>query len=551
VTLPAPGSAGEPADSETAARPAGTAIPHSDALFAVLDGSRSPVVGVTASGIVDYANDEALVAFGYPYDELIGKPVELLMPPASADRHVKLRECYAADAQPRAMGSGLELSARRKDGTTFPVEISLTPLPTPDGTWTIAGIIDITARRAAEDRVRTMSRAHLALAELNAEILRARTPEDLYLHACQVISAVSAGIATWVAAPDRASGTRVARKVGDIGPVGEGDLDPLVAIPPLREVLASSTPWICTDVAAELAGPWADWARGRGISAVVALPLRRSSQAVAVLVIQTDNRDVLEEELVSVLVTMADNVSFALDRFDSQAQLQRIDAQRVDLLSRLVAAQEEERARIAADVHDHSIQSLAAIDLRLGLLRTRIAAAAPELAGSVDALQLALGEVTGGLRHLLFELEVADPGVTLADQLRDSLEYVFLEESVATAIRWETDPGTADADLPPATRDHAVRICREALTNVRRHAYASHVVIAIRPDADGVEIAVIDDGVGPSGDLTSLRSAHGHRGLDGMRDRAQVVGGWCRLERADGHTTLRFWLPPATASPAG
>ena len=116
------------------------------------------------------------------------------------------------------------------------------------------------------------------------------------------------------------------------------------------------------------------------------------------------------------------------------------------------------------------------------------------------------------------------------------------------SVRVESGAVPADADLSPTVRGHAVRICKEALTNVRRHAHADHVVIAIRPDPEGVEIAVIDDGVGPSGDLTTLRSAAGHRGLDGMRDRAQVVGGWCRLERANGHTTLRFWLPRDDAS---
>lgn len=529
-------------------------MPYSDALFAILDATSSAIVAVTASGVIDYANQEALVAFGYTQDELLGRPVETLMPAASALQHAKLREGYIADARPRAMGSGLELAAQRKDGTTFPVEISLTPLPTPDGPWTLAGIVDISARRAAETRVRRMSRAHLALAELNAEILRAQTPADLFLHVCQVIAAVSTQVSTWVAAPDGASRLRVDCSVGDIGPMAGGDLDPSAAIPPLLSVLVNSAPWFCRDLAAEVSGPWVEWARAEGVRTVVALPLRRASRAVAVLVIQAHDHTLLEEELVSVLVTMADNVSFALDRLDSQAQLRRFDAQRVDLLNRLVAAQEEERARIAADVHDHSIQSLAAIDLRLGLLRTRIATAAPELAASVDLLQAAVSEVTGGLRHLLFELEVADPGVSLVDQLRDALDYVFLDESVATALRWEDGADLAavpaDADLPPTTRRHAVRICREALVNVRRHAFASHVVIAIRPDRDGVEIAVIDDGVGPSGDLTTLRSAHGHRGLNGMRDRAQVVGGWCRLERADGHTTLRFWLPRAPSSPA-
>ena len=190
------------------------------------------------------------------------------------------------------------------------------------------------------------------------------------------------------------------------------------------------------------------------------------------------------------------------------------------------------------------MQSLAALDLRLGLLRRRIASAAPELTASVEVLQGTVNEVIGGLRHLLFELEVAEDRVTLADQLRDALEHVFADERVSTALRVEHGPGpVTTTDLPPAVRACAIRIGKEALANVLRHAQASTVVVTLRPDADGVEVAVVDDGVGPAGDVATLRSAPGHRGLDGMRDRAQVVGGWCRLERADGRTTLRFWLP--------
>ena len=96
---------------------------------------------------------------------------------------------------------------------------------------------------------------------------------------------------------------------------------------------------------------------------------------------------------------------------------------------------------------------------------------------------------------------------------------------------------------PPRVREHAVRICKEALSNARRHAQATRVDIVIRPDRDGIEIAVVDDGVGPAGDVEALRSAHGHRGLSGMRDRAELAGGWCRLERHDDTTVLRFWLP--------
>lgn len=98
-----------------------------------------------------------------------------------------------------------------------------------------------------------------------------------------------------------------------------------------------------------------------------------------------------------------------------------------------------------------------------------------------------------------------------------------------------------DVALPDVEQTHALRIIKEALINVRKHARASTVAISIRNQDRGVEVTVDDDGVGVE---PGAEQRPGHRGLQTMRDRAEMTGGWCRLEdRPGGGTTLRFWVP--------
>ena len=120
-----------------------------------------------------YANESILVAnekgeivrmnpsaeqqFGYQEQELAGKKIEMLMPVRYSKGHGHLRENYMVNPNSRAMGSGVDLYALRKDGTEFPVEISLSPYQNENGKFVIAFIIDITIRKQAEDKLKSYS----------------------------------------------------------------------------------------------------------------------------------------------------------------------------------------------------------------------------------------------------------------------------------------------------------------------------------------------------------------------------------------------------------
>lgn len=224
------------------------------------------------------------------------------------------------------------------------------------------------------------------------------------------------------------------------------------------------------------------------------------------------------------------------DRLAAEAAVRDLAEQRARLLTRLVKAQEDERARIAADVHDDPVQVLAAVDLRLGVLRRRIAEQAPALNDSVAVLRDMIATANDRLRNLLFELEPPARRTGLGNALADAAEWIF----GGTDVRWEVT-GDRSHDLPETELITAYRVAKEAIVNVRKHADARRVVIDVRHD-DAVSVTVRDDGrgIGPDDE----RERPGHLGIASMRDRAQAAGGSLEVRRLDtGGTEVRLRLP--------
>jgi len=120
----------------------------------LLESAPDAIVIVDQKGLIQLINAQTEKLFGYTRAELIGAPVETLVPQCFRGRHWSHREGYAQSPQPRSMGAGLELYGRRKDGTEFPIEISLSPLETAEGTLVCSAIRDVTQRKQLAERHR-------------------------------------------------------------------------------------------------------------------------------------------------------------------------------------------------------------------------------------------------------------------------------------------------------------------------------------------------------------------------------------------------------------
>jgi diguanylate cyclase (GGDEF)-like protein/PAS domain S-box-containing protein len=139
---------------------------------ALVESAPDAMVIVGADGRLLLVNRQTELLFGYAREELIGQPVEILLPEAVGARHQEHRAAYFRDPRPRPMGSGMELYARRSDGTQVPVEISLGPLHTDEGMVVSAAIRDIT-RRKETDAALAHAALHDALTGLPNRVLLA------------------------------------------------------------------------------------------------------------------------------------------------------------------------------------------------------------------------------------------------------------------------------------------------------------------------------------------------------------------------------------------
>src|SRR5438093_9377155 len=120
----------------------------------LLESAPDAILIVDQEGRIVLANGQAERLFGYTRAELLGQPHDLLVPAGIREAHSAHRSDYASHPRTRPMGAGLDLMGRRKDGTEFPVEISLSPLETPAGLLVTSIVRDVTGRRNAEPKVR-------------------------------------------------------------------------------------------------------------------------------------------------------------------------------------------------------------------------------------------------------------------------------------------------------------------------------------------------------------------------------------------------------------
>src|SRR5215471_17615798 len=128
----------------------------------ILEAIPDALAAVNQQGVIIEVNSQTEALFGYRRDELIGQSVDMLVPERQRQQHHQHRESYYSGPKIRRMGAGLDLFGRRRDGSEFPVEISLSPVETAEGMLVLSAIRDVSDRKRIEQELR---RAHEELAQ--------------------------------------------------------------------------------------------------------------------------------------------------------------------------------------------------------------------------------------------------------------------------------------------------------------------------------------------------------------------------------------------------
>jgi signal transduction histidine kinase len=181
----------------------------------------------------------------------------------------------------------------------------------------------------------------------------------------------------------------------------------------------------------------------------------------------------------------------------------------------LLDAQEDERRRLAGELHDDAVQVMTACSLRVQTLRRRLAG--DPAADTLATIEADVGAAIGRLRRVMFEIYPP----TLDDDGLAAAVMLWCAETFPPGVRWRVDGDAPDLERP--VRAVAYRLTREALLNVHRHAGAARIDIRIEHTDGAVRVEVQDDGVGFDPSVRTVRA--GHLGLLGARQVAESISG--------------------------
>ena len=456
-----------------------------DATFrAVVEEAPDAILLIDREGRIAYANVQAETLFDYARAELIGQRVEVLIPEDRRSMHLIHREVYQERPEKRPMGTGLQLYGRRRDGTVFPVEISLSPLGDGESAHTVAVVRDVTRQRRAEEALRRSEERHRLLNERAESIIfRYRLlPSPGFEY-------VSASIR------------------GHLGHAPEElYVDPEV----LRRATHSDD--------------------------IALLDQALSPEAPRTVTLRFLRRDDTARwfEISVTQVRNADGAVIALEGIARDVTERRIaDEQRLQLQSEVEL--QSERNRIAGDLHDDTIQSIYALGLGLHAARDDDRITREELADQAIA---GLNQVIAALRNYMHRLSGAEDDEE--DQRKSlSSRVASLVEGDGVTL-WRVDVQQV-SDLDAALQRQVFLLAKELVSNVQRHSQATEASLSLsRNDEDELELAVTDNGIGFDREAVGP----GSFGLRSLELRAETLDASIDIESSPGAgTRARVAIP--------
>ena len=222
-----------------------------------------------------------------------------------------------------------------------------------------------------------------------------------------------------------------------------------------------------------------------------------------------------------------------------QVELESNQAELRELTRKLFAAQEEERRRIASELHDDYCQRITAVILETGSISRSYQGSAPSLVPRMNTIRGRLAEILDGFRHLSHELHPTNiDTVSIASSLRNLIREISSHGTLGIEFKEEAVP----ASLPISITMCLYRLLQESLNNVRKHANASRVVVRLIGTSDEVKLQISDDGMG----FETNRPAEGGKGigLTSMQERVRPLRGTVSIESHAGHgTTVTAVIP--------
>jgi len=397
----------------------------------------------------------------------------------------------------------------------------------------------ITERKKAQERERRLMNIYHALSAANDAIIHVDSESALFPLVCRIAVEFGGMMTAMVAIPNEEN------QFVFVASHGKTDF--------VEEVVAYATPTtnegrgtagtafrdmravMSADFSNEgMMAPWQDIAKKQGIRSVASFPIIRSGQPYGVFVVYNSEADGFDEEIGKLLNELAGNIGFALDNYDRNAGLAMLSAQ-------LIETQEQERKKLAMELHDELGQRLTVLNLNLHQMRHSLVGSRAETAWhrsleEVDFLMEKIHTMSGSLR----------PPTLDRLGLESAIKHLLRQHFANTGIDYIFEYAGLPKKMPGSVEITLYRAVQEAITNVVRHAAATQVVVEINGDEHGNEIELIvrDNGVGF--DRSAADKRRTRFGLIGLQERVGLLGGTLQVKSEKGRgTRIKIMLPLA------
>lgn len=501
----------------------------------ILESAPMAIVTVNYTGYILFGNTKLTELFGYTEAELVNQPVERLLPERFRQTHVGHRDDYVQHPHNRPMGIGLELLARHKNGTEFPIEVGLSTVHIAHEQITIATVYDVTLRkqseeeleRRVEERTRELERRRQVadglrdiLTTLNSNrssgeilnyivaqasrLLQADASAIYRLHDDQELSLV---IQTSHGLPD------------DYIAWGKRGLDQGIN----SQAVLTRQPVAISDLAQYIhlgsdPDSEARWEilLAHGYHAVLAVPLVLKDDVYGSLVLYYIEPRPFPKESIELAVSFADQAALGIENARLRTQVEQ-------------AAIVAERNRLARDLHDSVTQTLFSASLIAEVLPKLWHRRHSEGERRLEELRQLTRGALAEMRTLLLELRpsrLIDVG--LNELLRQLTEAVTGRARIPIDLQLE-----GECSLLPEVQIALYRTAQEALNNVAKHSQATRAQVKLICQSDYVKLTIIDDGRGFNRANVRANSL----GLTIMHERAEAIDGDLEITSEVDHGT--------------
>ncbi|NIS81245.1 MAG: PAS domain S-box protein [Anaerolineales bacterium] len=494
-------------------------------------------IAIQSEDKIVYVNPAGAELFGYgDVAELIGRSVWDFVParykPIVEKRYRRMRE-------EGTMAPPVEMELLRLDGLPVDVEVSAIPF-TFKGKPAIQAIFhDITARKLVEEQIR---QRNIELAALNAiaatvshsldleKILNDSLDDVMHL---DILGGDTQGMIFLV---DEFSDTLTL-----VAHRGAPENHPCLKQPPrIGECLCGlavqmGEPVLSEDCYDDVRHTrrWSDMLHHRD----VCLPLKVRGNVLGAMDIRLPASKEIGENVVELLSSVADQISVAVENARLFEEVSR-QSERLRVLSvRLAEAEETERQRLARELHDQVGQGLTALGINLNIIRTQLPESELErLHQYLDDSFILVEKTTERIRGVMSELR---PPMLDDYGLLATLQWYGEQFSDRVGIDVTVSGDEPIPRLSSSVEGALFRISTEALTNVAKHAQASKVIVSIDQTDKLLQLVIADDGVGFETRHPSLDNQEGGWGLLIMSERAEALGGTCKIEPRDSNGGTR------------